>query len=86
MANSVDQDQTPQNPNLIRVYTVCLIMKHYNDKNQPDTPYIGNERAQRVKVEECTRHKWVKVCLTLEFEQSEGGTRATSTNMRATLL
>ena len=37
--------------------------KHDNDKNQADTLYTGNGPLQRVKVEESTRHKWVKLIL-----------------------
>ena len=45
---------------LIRVYTALTTgnsIKHSNNKNKPDTPSIRIELAQRVKVEEFTRHK-----------------------------
>ena len=36
-------------------------IKHGNNINKPDTPYIGNKPIQRVDVEESTRHKWVNM-------------------------
>ena len=66
MANSIDQDQTPQNA-ISDQSLHCLhrdlkfLKKHDNNKNYPDTPYIGNGPDQRVKLEEFTWHKWVKV-------------------------
>ena len=61
LANSFDPDQTRR---LIRVYTVCvkfkIISTHNDNKNQSGHPDIGNGPAQKVKVEELTRLKWVK--------------------------
>ena len=33
--------------------------KYGDNKNKPNTPFIGNGPVQRVMVEESTRHKWV---------------------------
>ena len=43
--------------------TIGTSIKHGNNQNWPDSPYIGNGPVQRFKVEESTRHKGVKVVL-----------------------
>ena len=63
----MDPDQTLQNAasdqGLHFAFSSEISTKHGNDKNQPDTLYIGNGPVQRVKVEESTLHKWVKTSL-----------------------
>ena len=37
-----------------------IFVNHGNNKNLPGIPFTGNGPVQRVKVEESSRHKWVK--------------------------
>ena len=38
-----------------------ISIKHDNNKNEPDTPSIGNGLVQRVNVDESTWHKRVNI-------------------------
>ena len=40
-------------------FNTRISIKHGNNKNNPDTLFIGNGPGQRVKVEKSTRHRWV---------------------------
>ena len=65
MSNSVDSDQTAEwgvwSGSTLFAFNTWISIKHGNNKNEPDTPYIGNGPVRRVKVVESIRHKVVKL-------------------------
>ena len=65
LENNVGPYQTPHHASSDQVLH-CLqenrnFYKHSNDKNKPDIPSIGNGPVHKLKVEESSRDKWVKL-------------------------
>ena len=65
MSNSVDPDQKTAECGIWSGSTqfalsAGIFIKHGNNENLPDTPYIGYESVQKVEVGESTRRKGLK--------------------------
>ena len=62
LGKSVDPDQNAASDHGQHCLLCSKISTKRGDvKNQPDTPYIGDEPVQRVQVGEFNRHKWVNI-------------------------